>query len=994
MNNTSVTHRVSLLSLVSVIAIMQAWAVSPAVAAEARVTPPQAPTARQNGRIRGVVVRPSGLYVIGAQVHIDSSDAVAVTDSSGEFTLDNVPVGARSVTVTYFGSRDQHSQVSITPEATANLRLVISEDDKAAELNELVVVGGRPIAESEAAAIQYKRTSNQLVDVIAADSIGRFPDQNVAAALGRLPGVGVQRDQGQARYVSLRGAPNNWTTLAFDGVNVISPEGRTARFDTIPSALAARIVVKKAVTADMPGETVAGNIDVVTRSPFDYPDTKISIDAAGGYNELGGGKRYNIGGFLSTRFADDKVGVLVSASRYQTAMVTDNYELDWEHADEDQQPGHEKRLWASNYQNKLYRLIRSNTAFSGKVEWQPSSSTKLFASSIFTEFQDDELRNAWVFDLDQDAKSSASSKPGTTTGYADVRNGNNPATGVLHGVEIESTEHSDVSIQRIWTNTLGGDHDLDTWKVRWRLNFTRADDISHQHFDSSWKSPSAFTSRPTLAYDFSNPDKPHIALYDTVANGDGTYSTGASRPFISPTELNLNSFSRDRELDRTDAYTAKFDIDHDVELFGRDTTLRFGAEYDRRTKTANDLVLETTPDELKAAGIAVPTMADFAIDTPYKGKLPLGYAFKYFSGKAGNDLENQYLAAGAYNVQADTSEQNDYRVREQIYAGYAMGTTSFGWGNVVYGLRVEHVINDGFALAQSEDGYTPVNVTSNQTLVFPSLHFNWDVNRDMKVRLSFNTGAARPDYSDLRPNFSYDDGDQVISGGNPEAQPERAKGVDLYYEWYMPSRGYFSAGVYYKKLSDVLFDVDLTEFGSDILNGPGIDRSAYRFQTIDNGGSGSIKGIELAYSQPLDGVVRSIGLPQWAEGFGFQTNMTFNDSKAETPDGRSVPLPGASDFLFNISGYYEQYGFSARVSYEYRTKWLDALGDDVGDEYWAATGRLSASLRYRINPRLQLYFDADNLTNEPGIRFVGDEQHQIEHETFGRSYLAGVRLDF
>lgn len=983
--------RVALLGLVSALAISQFVTVSPSLAAEAPSNAAQSKTSR-NGRISGVVVRPSGGYVAGAQVQVDSSNATVQTDSSGEFKIDNVPAGAHNVTVTYFGSPNQTSSVDVSSGSTATLRVVVPEGAEAATI-ETVVVSAKPIAESEAAALQFKRASNQLVDVIAADSIGRFPDQNVAAALGRLPGVGVQRDQGQERYISLRGAPNNWTTLAFDGVNVISPEGRTARFDTIPSAIASRIVVKKAVTAEMSGETLAGNIDIVTRSPFDYPDTKISLDAAGGYNELGGGAQYNFAGFFSTRFADDKMGILISASRYQRDMVTDNFEIDWEHADQDQQPGHDDRIWASKYQNKLYRLTRSNTAFSGKYEWQPSSDTTLFLSSIYTQFQDDELRNAWVFDIDQDSKSTATSKVGTTTGFADVRTGNTPTSGVIHGAEIESTEHSNVSIQSIWTNTLGGDHNWDSWRAKWRLNFTRADDISHQHFDSSWKSPSAFTSRPTFAYDFSSPDQPRISLYDTVANKDGTYSTGAARPGISTTELNLIDFLRDRERDRTEAHTAKFDIDHDAQIFGLDTTIRVGGEYDRRTKTANDVVLETTPAELKAKGLAVPTMADFAINDPYKGKLPLGYTFSYFSAEKGNALEDKYLAAGAFDIQPDTSEQNNYKVSEAIFAGYAMATTSFDWGNVVYGVRVEHTDNKGSALAEGDSGYTPVSVSSGQTLVFPSVHFNWNVNDEMKMRLSFNTGAARPDYGDLRPNFTYDDGDQVISGGNPNAKPERAKGVDLYYEWYMPSRGYLSAGAYYKELSDVLFDIELTQFDSDVLNSPGVDRSTYRFQTIDNGGSGTIKGIELAYSQPLEDVVRSLGLPEWAQGFGVQTNATFNQSRAKTPDGRAVPLPGASNFLFNASGYYEMYGFSARVSYEYRTKWLDSLGDDVGDEYWASNGRISAALRYRLNPTLEFYLDADNLTDEPGLRFVGDTKHPIEHETFGRRYLAGVRVD-
>jgi len=87
----------------------------------------------------------------------------------------------------------------------------------------IVVTGSRPIAESEAAALQIQKNSDSLVSVVSSDAAGRLPDQNVAQATGRLPGVAVERDQGQARYISIRGAPNYWTTLSFDGINVVSP---------------------------------------------------------------------------------------------------------------------------------------------------------------------------------------------------------------------------------------------------------------------------------------------------------------------------------------------------------------------------------------------------------------------------------------------------------------------------------------------------------------------------------------------------------------------------------------------------------------------------------------------------------------------------------------------------------------------------------------------------------------------------------------------------
>lgn len=947
------------------------------------------------GRVSGIVVNPSGDFLRGAEVRVDGSDIVSVTDNDGRFTLQRVPVGQQQLSISYIGFDTSRQSVTIGSAAVTDVRIVL-QPRGGDQAGDIVVSGTRPIAESEEAALQIKRSSTSLVDVIAADSVGRFPDQNIAAAVSRLPGVSVGRDQGQERYISLRGSPANWTTMAFDGVNVISPAGRATRFDTIPSSIASQTVIRKAVTADMPGETVAGNINIVTRSPFDYPGLKGALDGGYGFNDLGQGKQYNASGFLSARFAHDTLGILIGASRYERDMVTDNFENSWEISPEDQEAGGKNRIWAAKTQNKLYRLTRSNTSYSGRLEWRPDSANKIFLSSIYSQFRDDELRNAWVFDLDQDAKKTGSSKVGTTTGYADIRTGNTPAKGTLYGSEIESTLNSNSSRQSIFTNTLAGGHELDAWKINWRLNYTRADNRSKPPFQSSWASPSAFTSRPTLVYDFTDPNLAKVQLFNTIRNADGTYSTGAARPYISPTELNFLTMTRNRQLDRTNAYTGKIDVEHHAELFGVDTIFQVGGEYDKRIKASHRTVLEVTPATLTAAKLNSPRQADISIDTPYKGKLPMGYGWKYFSNDLGQALFDSYVAAGAAQVQAGTSEKNDYRVSEEVIAGYLMGTSYFDWGNVVYGTRLEKVTNKGSALSLIDNVWTPTAVSSSFTSVYPSIHVNWDINRDMKLRLSGNTGAARPDYDQLRPNFSYDDVDQIVSGGNPKATPERAKGVDVYFEWYMPSRGFLSAGVYYKKLSSILYNVELTNFGSNVLNSNGIDRSDYRYATIANGGGGHIQGAEFAFSQPFEGLARAAGLPDWAQGFGLQANLTLNDSKATTPDGRTTDLPGSSPLIYNVSAYYERYGLSARVSYQWQKAYLDSIGsgDILGDTYWANVSRLDASLRYAISENVQLYVDANNLTNEPGIRYQGDFQHQIEHETFGRRYLAGVRLNF
>lgn len=933
------------------------------------------------GTIEGVVTDASGRFINGAEVRLDSSSVVARTDTEGRFRLIRVPSGSHTITVTYIGLPDVTQQIDVRPGMATDVAVRMGAQSADGEI---VVSASRPIAESEAAALQLQRSSTSLVSVVAADSIGRFPDQNIAAALSRLPGIAVQRDQGQERFVSLRGARTSWTTISFDGINVISPAGRTTRFDTIPSSIASAVVVRKAVTADMAGETVAGNIDVRTRGAFDYPGFRMAADLGLGFNDLGGGKQYNASGYVADRFFNDTVGILLTASRYERDMVTDNFEGGWTLRPDGQ-------VWNNNSQNKLYRLTRSNTAFGGRLDWRPSSGAEFFLSTVHTEFRDDELRSAYVFDVDD-------SRNGP--GWANSTLGNTPFEGQIFGVEIDSTLNSNSSRQRIFTNTLGGDHEAGSWDVKWRLNFTRAQADSRPPFGSTWVSPRDVLLRPTLTYDLTDPEINALRLYETNRNADGTFSRGAERPFISTTELGYVTMTRNNQRDETNAYTGKIDVTRELDLLGNETRLQFGVQMDDRTKDSNRTVLEARAADLTAAGIALPTMDAFSINEPFKGRLPLGYSFRYFSSDAGEALFDSFIERGGTRVQPNTSEQNYYKVNERVLAGYLMGTSFFDWGNIVAGARVENVRNTSEANIRSTVGgntvFTPATLESSKTLVFPSAHINWDLNSDMKLRLSFNTGAARPDYTVLRPNLSFNDVEGTVSGGNPLAKPEKAKGVDLYYEWYMPSRGFFSVGVFYKDISDVLFGVEFDQFGITDFDTAELKRSTYSYSTTGNGGSGTLKGLEVAFSQPFEALVASAGLPEWMGGFGVQANLTLNETKAVTPDGRESKLPGSSDLLYNVSGYYEKAGFSARLSWQYRKAWLDSLGSNplVGDNFWGNVGRLDLSMRYEINENVELYFDANNLLDEPGIRYVGEPSRVIEFEKFGARYMWGARFNF
>jgi TonB-dependent receptor len=849
--------------------------------------------------------------------------------------------------------------------------------------DEIVVVGSRPLAESEAAALMIQRSSDNLVSVLAADAIGRLPDQNIAFAIGRLPGVALERDQGQARYVNLRGSPRYWTTLSFDGLTVVSPEGRETRFDNIPSAIAKRVLVNKAITPDMPGTTVAGNVDVITRNAFDYDGFKLFGNTALGYVQLGGGEESDNSLVVSNQFLDGTLGVMIQGSFYKRNMVTDNWETDpYVRTTNPLTP-----RFAREYENKPYRLTRQNSSFSMRADYRPSDNHSLFGSVIWTQYEDEELRNNYIFRLDQGTRDPRST----------------PVEGIVYGARLDVNTNSLESQEDSYISTLGGESLMGGWTIDWRANYTYTKDGRDAPALPTFQSSADPALRPSVVYNFTQGDNNTVRLFRTNVAGS-TRTLGAAVQNIDDFQWPFLAISKRIGSDDTQAYTLKLDLDREVEMFGRDVELGFGAMWTDRIKKSNEVSWTASAAQIAAAGLTVPTFANFRNGKPYQGDYVLGYNFTYHS----KDAVDRYIAGLIQRGVAtrNNTSNNFYKVGEQVLAGYGMAKVNQDWGNIVFGARVEKVENTGRAIAQTV-GFT--NVSSEDTLIYPSAHVNIDLNDTDKLRVGITSSASRPDFDDLRPNFTFNDTARTISGGNPEAKNEKQRGIDVYFERYGEDKGYFSAGVFYKLVEDVLF-VQSDVFGLTVLNTPGIDRSGYTLTTVRNGGDGYLVGGEVFYSTTAAGLVDRLGLPAWLGGFGVRGSATWTSSEVTIPavglaPDRRILLPGTSDGVYNLQATYEMFDLSVRLAYQYRTAWRQSVGnyttvsgvvvpDGNGDIFWDDDDELDLSVRYRLSDAFEVYFDGVNLLDGGGRRYADSPNHPIEYETFGRRYIAGVRFNF
>ncbi len=918
--------------------------------------------------------------------------------------------------------------VTVSGLATAALPQALSAQGAqvpTAPVETIVVTGSRPIQESDRAALNVQRNSVALVSVLSADEAGRLADQNIADALSRLPGVAIEKDQGQARYVNLRGQPRRWVNISIDGINIVSPEGRDTRYDNIPTAIASQIVVNKAVTPDMPGDSVAGNVNIRTRSAFDYRGRRITGNLQVGQVELGGGREIDTSLVVADKFLNNTLGILAQASFYEREMITDNWETDpylrpggivlgaTAPSGIDRRPGSETRRWAREYENKPYRLTRGNISGSVRADWRPNDTDKLFFQTVYSEFTDIELRNNYIFRLDNAATNTpvtacpAVQAPQTTTGANDICNGNTPQVGTVFGARINTNFRTGDIKEYIFTSSLGGEHEVFGWNVDWRLNFTETEDGQDLTGTPAFQSPDLATSRPTVAYNFNDVANNTVSLFRTVLTGT-VRSRGAAVTNIEDFPMSFVDIVSAEGGDITSAWTGKFDLTRDLKGEGFDTTVKLGALYTTRTKNRRLTQYRATAANFTAAGVAAPTYGDIAIDGAFKGSYPLGYNFRYYSEDKVRDLVASLKSRNIGSFQDGSGEF--YKVTEDILAAYAMATVNLDWGNVVIGGRVEQTENTSTALPQIGANRVLTTLSSEDIAFYPSFHVNYNLTDEMKLRFNINTGASRPDFDELAPNFSIDDAPNTISGGNPDAKPERAIGIDAYFEYYMKPQGYLQIGLFYKKISDALF-TQQTTFGSTVLNTPDRDRSGYSYTTVRNGGDGFIRGLDLAYNQFAEPLVEAVGLPKWMGGFGVRLSATLSESEITVPavgatsPKRTSALPGASDAVYNASLVYEKYNLSMRLAYQFRTKWLQSVGgyttvnniivpDGNGDIFWNDSEGLNFSARYNVNDTFEVTFDAVNLLDSPGRRYADSEANPVEYETFGARYLVGFKFKY
>ncbi|WP_439545837.1 TonB-dependent receptor [Sandarakinorhabdus sp.] len=922
-----------------------AWVVAVALLA----TPVVAQTAAQgSGVITGQVSAADGSALPGAEIIVRETGQRTSTDRLGRFRLSGVPTGQVTVDIDYLGYANGSREVQVTAGAPVAVSITL---DSLEEAGMIVVTGG--LMDQTARALNQQRTADNTTNVLSADAIGRFPDINIAEALQRVPGIGVERDQGEGNFISIRGAPSEFSAVSIDGVIVpsSSPDTRALDLGTFLSDVVKQVEVNKTLLPSQDADSIAGSVNLVTRSPFDNPRLRITGSGGGSYNELGGTSDWRTQGVVSNVFG--KLGVLLSGSISQTDRRLDNVETVW---DVVQLAGQDRVVPVEN-EFKDYDTRRRRVALTGAFEYQPDDANKLFLRGTWTRRTDDEFRNLLALVL--------------TDGTLNA--GSSDLVGSWRNTRYAKEFRHRIVRDTVFTTSAGGEHQLgDRTRLDYTVGYTRSEQ------DYPIRAQLLFRSnlRPTIAYDYAqNPNEPAFSIFETREH------------------LNLGSYSfRQNTFREQDTILNEYAIGGNLllterSLFGARAEFQFGAKARIRDVFADN---EQWRDRRGAAAPTLSLQQLLSNDPSTNFGYNLGNKFD-------RTLGTQYFATIRNTSQVDgtlraeNSIVSDYSANEDIIAGYGMTKLLFDKGSLILGFRVENTRFSGeaFRFDLVDEVAVPTSARRSYTNFFPNVTARFELAEGLVARGAITGGVARPNFRDVVPRVEENDetgGNFVaVSRGNPDLRATVSTNFDASLEYYFQQLGVVSAGVFYKDLKD--YEFDIVRFGQ--FNGMNA-----RIAEKDNADSGRIIGFELAAQGNFT------FLPGFLKNFGAYANYTFSDAKITLPSDvpnrtGSVRLPNQSRHVYNMALFYEVKGFNARLAYTGRSDYVDEFfGDPRLDSFWEGRDQLDATFSVDVTKNINVYFEAKNLTNTLGVRYNGIRARTQEVEQFGRLFFLGARANF
>lgn len=953
----------------------------------------------QSGTIAGRVTDSTGTPLAASMSFIGYTHFSVYAGQDGSYAITDLPPGSYRLDAHFPGFKSDTFVVAVGPGQTVSHNVVLHGIGLTLET---VVVKSPRLNETVTAALEEQQTADNIISVMSGDEIRSLPNANAAEALARMPGVTAERDEGEGKYVEIRGTPPEFQHVTIDGAYVpgtLATDVRAVKLDDVPSDLLGAIEVSKTLTADQDADAIGGSVNLVTKIPEGAPRGYIAGQYA--YQTLlghdNGQGSLTYGGRLGS---DQQLGFLLSSSYDRTNRIISDVEPTYT-ADYFSNGVYTpipngsafNHVYPSSWSERPYNYYRTRYGLGGDLDYRFSPTSSVFLKGLWSAFFDQ--ANRWETNV-------------AATGSDVLING----TPTVSAANVNYTVSNRGPIEHTWGFTSGGTHELGIGHLTYAANYAGSTATTHDHYDDDYAGPSGFA----YTYD-NNPLKPRYFV--DAATGAELQSSSA---------YSLTQIATDNEAANGQVVGGRADLHIPFAISDRPAAFQFGAKIDNEHKGylsnqppyayigANPLTVGQFPSSFTFPGF-------------YSYVCPGCYTLAPFGSIP---AVQQYLHANPSLFQLQSSSLGDqlatYAGTEQVVAAYAMQTLDVGPAHFNVGLRAEHtdvgyvghVAND-----PSDTSATTVqHGTNSYTDLFPSVQFRYAIGQNTNLRAAVTRGIARPNYPDLAPSFNAVGAtpqsiSSPLSEGNPSLKPEHAWNYDLLAEHYFASVGVLSGGVFYKDITDFIFSRTVPYTGSvarynSNLNGD----TLYYVSQPQNGPSAHLWGAEMDYMQHLT------FLPGALRGIGFDVNWTHVESRATVPipafdsvsytnqNGTTVfpyantpfrhsPIPRQFPNMFNVALLYDYSRVSARVEGQYTAASIYSYGTDgtsnpqSGDTWNYPHWQVDGSIVWTVMGRSAIQVQALNINNAVFGFFTGlsgpGQRYNNQREYYGSTWFVGLR---
>lgn len=665
---------------------------------------------------------------------------------------------------------------------TGQLSLAQSDRDRV----ETVVVIGQTGALNKS--LRQQREADNLITVLSSDNIGEFPDSNASESLQRMVGLSIERDQGEGRFVRVRGLGPDLNGVTLNGARVPSPESgrRAVALDVVPSDLLESLEVTKVHKPEMDADSLGGAINIRTLSAFDRDGTYYKARAEGSFDE----NRDEYSPKTSAVYSDvydfggrrDSLGIAVAGSWENRKFGSDNTETGGNWSLEDSGPLLEE------FEARDYDIERERLGLAVNIDFRLSDSAALYLRALYSEFSDDEVRNAIINEFAAPAAAGAADNS------------------VSAGRELKAREE----VQIIQSIVAGGEYRWHHWALSYQAGYSRAEEENDRGIAGA-----LFAGSDDFAgAGFRNSREPAI-----IAGAD--YFDSAS--------YQLDEIEVEDTLAEDDATSVRFDLARTLVAGGTDWELKTGVKVSRREKTNRQTTWVI--DDFGANSTALVDYAGATLD------YPLGGFGRGIDAGAVRAVVNSVDLAGF--VDDEESSINDFSIDEDIDAAYVQARAESGRWVTLFGVRHERTDVSASGFAFNDGAINPRNVDNDYGNTLPSAQLKYTWNDNTVLRAAYSNSLVRPTFEQLSPGFLID-GDEA-EAGNPQLDPLESRNVDIAVEHYLGDVGVVSVGVFNKDIDNFIYETVSEVTGE----------SYEELTTFVNGRDASLSGIEFNYVQRL-----------------------------------------------------------------------------------------------------------------------------------------------